>query len=302
MKIVLDKIWRQADSASDSEFIRLEWHPMKERLDVVGYWTEIKLQILQEYAVAYAQILQNQRFIKHVAYIDGFAGAGVHISKQSGKPIAGSPACALSIQPRFSHYHFVEMDAARAKRLQGMGDEKDVTVYQGDCNEVLLKEVFPQCRYEDYRRALCLLDPYELNPNWEVVETAGRMRSIEIFLNFMIMDANMNVLWKNPDSVAPDQAQRMTKFWGDDSWHAAAYTTEQDLFRTFEQKAPNESVVAAYRKRLKEVAGFKYVPEPLPMCNTRGAVVYYLFFASQNPTGNKIAEHIFKKYRGHAGR
>ena len=97
---------------------------MKERLDVVGYWTEIKLQILQEYAVAYAQILQNQPFIKHVAYIDGFAGAGVHISKQSGKPIAGSPARALSIQPRFSHYHFVEMDAARAKRLHGMGDEK----------------------------------------------------------------------------------------------------------------------------------------------------------------------------------
>jgi len=91
-------------------------------------------------------------------------------------------------------------------------------------------------------------------------------------------------------------------FWGDDSWHAAAYTTEQDLFGTFEQKAPNESVVAAYRKRLKDVAGFKYVPEPLPMCNTRGAVVYYLFFASQNRTGNKIAEHIFKKYRDHAGR
>jgi three-Cys-motif partner protein len=275
---------------------------MKERLDVVGYWTEIKLQILQEYANAYAQILKNQRFIKHVAYIDGFAGAGEHISKQSGELIAGSPARALAIQPRFSHYHFVEMDAARAKRLQGMGDEENVTVYQGDCNEVLLREVFPQCRYEDFRRALCLLDPYELNPNWEVVEAAGRMRSIEIFLNFMIMDANMNVLWKNPDSVAPDQAHRMTKFWGDDSWRAAAYTTEQDLFGTFEQKAPNESVIAAYRKRLKEVAGFKYVPEPLPMRNTRGAVVYYLFFASQNPTGNKIAEHIFKKYRGQAGR
>jgi three-Cys-motif partner protein len=273
-----------------------------ERLDTVGYWTEIKLQILQDYAKAYAQVLQNQRSIKHVAYIDGFAGAGTHISKQSGERIAGSPARALSIQPRFSHYHFVEMDAARAKRLQGMGDEKDVTVYQGDCNEVLLQEIFPQCRFEDYRRALCLLDPYELNPNWEVVETAGRMRSIEIFLNFMIMDANMNVLWKNPDSVAPDQAQRMTKFWGDDSWHAAAYTTEQDLFGTFEQKASNESVVAAYLKRLKDVAGFKYVPEPLPMCNTRGAVVYYLFFASQKLTGNKIAEHIFKKYRGHAGR
>jgi len=270
---------------------------MKERLDVVGYWTEIKLQILQEYANAYAQVLKNQRSIKHVAYVDGFAGAGAHISKQSGKVIAGSPALILGIQPRFSHYHFVEMDAARAERLHGLGDQKDVTVYQGDCNEVLLQEIFPQCRYEDYRRALCLLDPYDLNLNWDVVATAGKMRSIEIFLNFMIMDANMNVLWKNPDSVPSDQAARMTKFWGDESWRTAAYRTEQGLFEPIEEKASNESVVAAYRKRLKEVAGFKFVPEPLPMCNSCGAVVYYLLFASQNSTGNKIAEHIFKKYR-----
>lgn len=123
------------------------------------------------------------------------------------------------------------------------------------------------------------------------------MRSIEIFLNFMIMDANMNVLWKNPDSVQPDQAQRMTKFWGDESWRTSAYTREPGLFGPIEEKATNETVVTAYRKRLKEVAGFKYVPEPLPMCNMRGAVIYYLLFASQNFTGNKIAEHVFKKYR-----
>lgn len=271
---------------------------MKECLDTVGYWTEIKLQILQEYANAYAQVLKNQRFIKHVAYIDGFAGAGAHISKESGELIEGSPARALSIQPRFTHYHFVEMDAARAERLRGIGDQTDVTIYQGDCNDVLLQKVFPKCRYEDYRRALCLLDPYELNPNWEVVKTAGKMRSIEIFLNFMIMDANMNVLWKNPDSIAPDQALRMTKFWGDDSWRTSAYQSEAGLFGPIEEKVSNESVVAAYRTRLKEVAGFKYVPEPLPMRNSRGATIYYLLFASQNSTGNKIAESVFNKYRG----
>ena len=268
-----------------------------ERLDTVGYWTEIKLQILQEYAKAYAQVLRNQAAIKHVAYIDGFAGAGTHISKETGEQIDGSPARALAIQPRFSHYHFVEMDATRAQRLRDISPQKDVTVYHGDCNEVLLKKVFPECRYEDYRRALCLLDPYALNPDWEVVATAGKMRSIEIFLNFMIMDANMNVLWNNPESVARDQALRMTKFWGDDSWREAAYTTQRGLFGLIEEKLPNESVVAAYRKRLKEVAGFKYVPEPLPMRNTRGSIVYYLLFASQNSTGNTIAEHIFRKYR-----
>ncbi len=268
-----------------------------EHLDVVGNWTEMKLRILQEYAEAYAQVLKSNPYIKHVSYIDGFAGAGNHISKESGEIIKGSPARALAIEPRFTHYHFVEMQEDRVQRLRKMSAEKNVTVYQGDCNDVLLKEVFPQCLYKDYRRALCLLDPYKLNPNWEVVETAGKMKSIEIFLNFMIMDANMNALKINPDAVAPEQAQRMTRFWGDESWRQCAYRTEQGLFGPMEEKDTNEAVVEAYCKRLKEIAGFKYVPKPLPMCNTRGAVVYYLLFASQNSTGNKIAEHIFKKYR-----
>lgn len=269
-----------------------------EHLDVVGNWTEMKLQILQDYAKEYAKILKSQPYIRHVAYIDGFAGAGAHISKKSGEVIKGSPARALAIEPRFSHYHFVEMREDRVERLRKMSEDKSVTVYQGDCNEVLLKDVFPQCRFEDYRRALCLLDPYKLNPNWEVVQTAGKMKSIEIFLNFMIMDANMNALKNNPDAVTPDQAQRMTAFWGDDSWRQAVYRTDQGLFGPMEEKeAGNEAVVEAYCKRLKDVAGFKFVPKPLPMCNTRGAVVYYLLFASHNSTGNKIAEHIFNKYR-----
>lgn len=269
-----------------------------ECLDVVGYWTELKLQILQDYAKEYAKILKSQQFIKHVAYIDGFAGAGAHISKGSGEVIQGSPARVLALEPKFSHYHFVEMREDRVERLRKMGEDKSVTVYQGDCNEVLLNDVFPQCRYEDYRRALCLLDPYKLNPNWEVVQTAGKMKSVEIFLNFMIMDANMNALKKNPDAVAPEQAQRMTAFWGDDSWRQAAYRTEQGLFGPMEEKeSGNEAIVEAYCKRLKEVAGFKHVPKPLPMYNSLDRVIYYLVFASQNATGSRIAEHIFNKYR-----
>lgn len=268
-----------------------------EQLDAVGYWTEVKLNILQDYANAYAMVLSKQRYIKHYAYIDGFAGAGAHISKTSGKQIDGSPALALSVKPGFSHYHFIEMDKKRVQRLRGISPREDVTVYEGDCNEVLLKDVFPKCRYEDYRRALCLLDPYGLNPSWHVVDKAGKMRSIELFLNFMIMDANMNVLWKNPDAVSREQTQRMTAFWGDDSWRKAAYITERGLFGDMEEKASNEAIIAAYRTRLKEVAGFKYVPEPMPMRNSKGAVVYYLFFASHNETGDRIAQSVFNKYR-----
>ena len=272
------------------------------RLDEVGYWTEIKLSILRDYSNAYASILSKQQYIRHFAYIDGFAGAGTHISKSSGEEIQGSPAIALGIDPPFSHYHFIDLDGRRATRLRELAaGRRDVTVYEGDCNRVLLDRVFPQCHYDEFRRALCLLDPYELNPNWEVVQTAGSMRSIEIFLNFMIMDANMNVLWKNPDRAPADQVQRMDVFWGDDSWRRAAYTTQPGLFGDIMEKATNEAVVAAYRKRLKDVAGFQFVPEPILMKNTKGAVVYYLFFASHNKTGDKIARDVFRKYRERSG-
>lgn len=266
------------------------------KLDVVGNWTEIKLMILKEYSNAYTQILKNQSVIRGYAYIDGFAGAGNHISKTTGEEIDGSPTIAL--RHDYSHYHFVDMDGDRADRLkQRFSGEKKVTVHQGDCNEILLKEIFPRYRHEEFRRALCLLDPYGLNPRWEVIYRAGQMRSIEIFLNFMIMDANMNVLWENPDQVPSSQIVRMNEFWGDESWRQAAYVEEDGLFGAMPRKRSNEDVVKAYQQRLKKIAGFQYVPDPIPMKNKNGAVIYYLFFASHNEKGDKIARHIFKKYR-----
>jgi three-Cys-motif partner protein len=190
------------------------------------------------------------------------------------------------------------LDGQRAQRLRQISAGRtDVTVYEGDCNDVLLAKVFPKCRYEEYRRALCLLDPYDLNPRWEVVRTAGSMKSIELFLNFMIMDANMNVLWKRPDMASKNQVQRMNAFWGDESWREIAYRKQPGLFGDIEEKAPNADIAQAYAERLRKAAGFKYVPEPLPMKNTKGAVIYYLFFASQNSTGDKIARFIFDKHR-----
>jgi hypothetical protein len=45
------------------------------------------------------------------------------------------------------------------------------------------------------------------------------------------------------------------------------------------------------------VAGFAYVPEPSPMRNSKGATIYYLFFASQKPAAADIVTDIFNKYR-----
>jgi three-Cys-motif partner protein len=266
--------------------------------DEIGYWSEVKLEIIGKYASAYSKILNAQKAIQKHLYVDGFSGAGKHVSKRTGEFISGSPLKALEVTPAFREFHFVDLHGGKARELRKLtGDRKDVFVYEGDSNQILLEKVFPRCRYQDFHRALCLLDPYALNVQWSVLETAGKMKTVEIFYNFMIMDANMNVFWRNPEKVDDRQVARMDAVWGDHSWREAAYRKERDLFGDFERKADNEAVAEAFRNRLKGIAGFKYVPKPMPMRNEKGAIVYYLFFASPNETGAGIVEAIFNKYR-----
>jgi hypothetical protein len=64
-----------------------------------------------------------------------------------------------------------------------------------------------------------------------------------------------------------------------------------------DKKTDNETIADAFRERLQKVAGFKNVPQPIPMRNTKGGIVYYLFFASAKPVAQNIVEDIFRKYR-----
>ena len=268
------------------------------KFDEIGYWSEIKLDIVKDYASAYSRILaaQTKPSLDHV-YIDAFAGAGVHISKTTREYISGSPINALLVQPPFREYHLIDIDRQKVELLRERAkNRRDVHIHEGDCNRILLEKVFPNVRYENYRRGLCLLDPYGLQLDWKVIDTAGKMRSIDMFLNFPVADINRNVLWRHPEGVDPADLRRMNEFWGDDSWRQIAYTTKRDLFGHLE-KEENEVVAEGFRQRLLKIAGFRHAPEPLPMRNTKGATVYYLFFASHKPAAEHIITDIFNKYR-----
>jgi len=270
--------------------------PSFAEFDEIGYWSEVKLEIVRDYASAYSRIL-NSKKLPHI-YIDAFAGAGQHISKGTGEFVPGSPRNALNVHPRFREYHFIDLNSQKVDYLQGLAAGNDsVRIYEGDCNDVLIRKIFPTLQFESYRRALCLLDPYGLDLDWEVMFQAGQVGTVDMFLNFPVMDMNRNALWRNPDKVSPDQGRRMTRFWGDESWKQAAYSTAGNLFGEPEKES-NETIAEVFRERLVKVAGFKRVPAPLPMRNSRGAVVYYLFFASQVGVAENIVNDIFAKHGG----
>lgn len=244
--------------------------------DEIGYWSEIKLEIIRDYAAAYSTILTSKK-LPHI-YIDAFAGPGQHVSKTTGGFIAGSPIVALDVQPPFREYHFIDLNRAKVEHLQRLaGHRPGVSLYEGDCNEVLRQKIFPTLEFKTYRRGLCLLDPYGLHLDWEVVFQAGQLGTIGLFLNFPVMDINRNALWRNPDGVSKEQRSRMTAFWGDESWRKVGFEETPGLFGAMEEKVLNREFAEAFRQRLVSVAGFKRVPEPLPMRN-RNAVIYYLFF------------------------
>ncbi len=268
--------------------------------DEIGYWSEIKLDIIEKYALEYSKILTKQSNPPlHHVYIDAFAGSGTHISKTTRDTVRGSPQIALDIMPPFKEYYFIDTDGAKVAELnKKVTNRSDVHVLLGDCNSKLITEVFPKVRREDYRRGLCLLDPYGLDLNWEVIKTAGQIKSIDMILNFPVMAMNRNVLWSNPEGVDPADILRMNTYWGNESWRKVAYRPTPNLFgEVIEIKETNRTIALAFRKRLKEVAEFKYVPQPIPMRNSMGATIYYLFFASQNRTAEDIITYIFNKYR-----
>lgn len=264
--------------------------------DEIGYWSEIKLDIVRRYALEYSKIL-SKRKLYHI-YIDAFAGSGRHISRTTGSSVPGSPQIALDIIPPFKEYYFIDIDGAKVAELNKIvANRPEAHVLEGDCNSKLLTDVFPNVMYRDFRRGLCLLDPYGLNLNWEVIQTAGEMKSIDMFLNFQVMDMNRNVLWRNHEGVDPASIKRMNTYWGDESWKEVAYRPIPNLFgEVREIKESNRTIALAFRERLQEVAKFAHISQPLPMRNSKGTIVYYLFFASQQQVADDIIKHIFDKY------
>ena len=266
------------------------------QFEEVGDWSVIKHEILKRYLTEYEKIFKSPKQSSlSTAYIDAFAGSGQSLSRSNGSVLDGSPLVALDYH--FDDYHFIELNPDKAGYLKScLPEKRNICVYVGDCNEILLSRVFPQVKWADYRRGVCFLDPYGLSLDWKVIETAGRLGTIDMILNFPVMDMNRNVFWHKPEGVDPHDIERMNSFWGNESWRQVVYKEDLTFFGPEEQKAPNFEIALAFQERLKDVAKFKEVPRPCPMRNSRMGVIYYLFFASQRKNAHKIMDHIFKRF------
>lgn len=271
--------------------------------EAIGLWTEIKLHIIREYAAAYTTILKGESWCRGYAYIDAFAGGGHFVSKDDRERlIEGSPLNALNIQHKFTEYHFVDIDPQKIRRLRELTADRPesntIRFYEGDANAKLVTDILPNFEYTSFKRALCILDPYGVDIEWNTIAAIGQAKTIDVYLNFPLMDINRNAARKVIELSDPKQGAKLTKIWGDESWKALAYTLQEQLFDQpiLIKVRGNETLKQGFMERLKRQAGFAYVPEPILMTNYQGGHLYFLFFASHKPVAQNIAKDIFQKW------
>lgn len=150
------------------------------KFDEVGIWSELKLEIVEKYGAAYTGVFANQRGLKKY-YVDAFSGAGVHISKRSGDQIEGSPVRALNTSPPFDGFVFIDMNEKKTAHFQSLcAGHKNVHIETGDASRYLIDTLLPTIRYNNFKRALCLFDPYGLHLEWRAMEMAGQSGAIDM--------------------------------------------------------------------------------------------------------------------------
>ena len=141
-------------------------------------WPQLKLDIVRRYGAAYSTISSRQPGLAHY-WIDGFIRPGADTTAREFVP--GSALNALLVTPPFRHHYLVSMEGTHADALRGAVDGRaDVTLLEG--SQALLDDVLPRVRQEEYRRALCVLDPCGPALDWRAVELAGRLRTIDLFV------------------------------------------------------------------------------------------------------------------------
>ena len=269
--------------------------------DIIGPWSEDKLQLLEKYLHAYTTIMQGQRWCRNgYHYIDAFAGTGKPRARDEERYIDGSPRVALTIQYPFHSYTFIEKTPWRVQRLQELVEEfpdQDIRIREDNCNHVITTEITPRIRYERFNRGLIFLDPFGMDTEWSTIEQIAETRALEIFMNFPAMALNRTVLPNDPNALTEAQIERMNRFWGSTEWRGDIYEKVPTLFGPVEMKfhrTTGQRLGRLFKKRLEEV--FSHVTDPLVMTNSKNAPLYCLIFAGHNSTGAKIVREIFQRY------
>lgn len=282
-----------------------------------GAWTQQKLAVLTKYLQAYTKIFERNPRAQFYSttYVDAFAGTGVirrpglgefarlfpSVVEAEQEFRKGSARRALELNPAFDRYVFIERNMTKCKELKALAadfPEKGVKIINDDANRALLE----WCDKLDSKkeRAVVFLDPFGASVEWRVIAALGRIHAVDLWILFPYFAVNRMLVRHGKPPTG--WAERLTKIFGTTEWEKSFYSrsTYQSLLNPSEQvehiykSVDHREIIDFFIDRLSQE--FKAVSRPLPLHNSKGALLFLLVFAAGNErsatTGIKIANSI----------
>lgn len=282
--------------------------------------------MLRNYLSAYLTALKNQRRYLRLGYIDAFAGAGYRKPKGTQDPglfalsaedasayRAGSARIALSLDPGFDAYVFIEKSKTKAVRLEKLSadfPQHEVRILRGEANERLQALASSDWRG---RRAVVFVDPYGMQLEWSTLEALARTEAVDVWVLVPIAIATNRVLTRRLSDMPPEWARRLDRFFGTPDWRTDLYESvevlkaRKGMMPLFPEDEPGsqerekvvsfDDIARYYIARLRTV--FPHVASRYkPLRNSTGQPLYMLCFAAANPDPKaggpalRIADHL----------
>lgn len=303
---------------------------MNNRHTFGGDWTKIKLECLEKYLKAYTKVMKNQSF--NCLYIDAFAGSGwitlkqnesrrlgaqqsslfdlldssSNCSLQKQENTYGSARLALTVEPHFNEYHFIENNQKRFLELENLKSEyphRIIQCHQEDANYFLQNLCIKRDWINNYERAVLFLDPYGMNVQWKTIKSIAATKAIDIWYLFP-MGIALNRLLRKDGQISPKTKLTISGLLGTDEWYDVFYREceELTLFGTQKSIEKNTNFInmSEYINSRFENIFPGVANNPRSLFNSRNNPLYLLIFAASNDKGSKIAIKIAQSILGNA--
>ena len=274
-----------------------------------GTHTEEKLQVLEKYLGAYQKVLKNTGF--STIFFDAFAGTG-EIPLEQGGPlfqdveeaepfIEGSARRALSVDPPFSQYIFVEKNKRKAAQLERLRADfphlRDIIKIEHADANIAIREFCSSTNWKR-NRAVLFLDPFGNQVGWATLEVIAATRAIDVWYLF---PAHLGINRQISATAEFDAAKAASLDWvlGTAKWREEFLTTTRhsDLWGKEQERLVKQATIDSITRfmimRMKHLFKGIVLDEWLPL-GRGGSHWYSLLFACSNPSpsATRIAERV----------
>jgi three-Cys-motif partner protein len=280
-----------------------------------GEHTRRKLDVVAKYLAAYVTVMKRQDF--RLFYVDGFAGSGGSAPKietqsyddptlfPSAEFLEGSPVRALTVDPPFDHYVFIDKKGANVKSLSELCaqfPDRRIEVVHGDANDRLI-EFCDRIDRERLDRSVIFLDPFGLSVRWQTIERIAATKKVDLW--YLVPVDGMSRQIKEDGSFLPGAA-KIDELWGSTAWRTKVVrqaNDSADLFGGIDERlekiAKAKQFSEMFRDHLQDVFAGGVAKTYLPLGRGRRHD-FSLMFACANPSpaasqaAMRIANHILR--------